>query len=708
MLKFIKDGLSLFNFSKNSKMKIKNPLTYNFKLSPDQINVSHEIINMFKDAKTPRLIQLISQPQAGKTNTIINICSLIDHYSMNTGRKEKAVIFYFQPSDNALKKQLKDRFKGVEYWDRNLKYSPEIAYELIDGDFEVCTPTNIKGLNDELEEKIASKRKHKRNMIFIHDESHRDIDADGKNNSISKFPAFYEKNHIFLIPGNRQKYDENNFNKMQEMYINISASPSSFIEYMKKDELGSYTSFYLKNHDKYLSFKDIHEAGRFKSGFLLNGKKQNEIEKFIITILCEHFLLQKPGCFITRLSKGVDIKNKIQEKIDQYINNPQLLQTHLTQFLDSDICNFQNITKIMTNIQKLRLVLFSSTSPDSIKDKLKNTKCTEYNLVNNWDYDHLKIEDMEYFLTDHNQNGDFKLLFIMESFLQGKTLELNNVRGWFERYHENAFENNAFTIQSVGRNCGPYKDKNYTYPIWVNLEEIRHIINFYDEVELSADENGLIDRNMWHDENVRGRMFITNTYVRQASKKKLCIEISNKFSQNFESYEYEADVFLTKNDAVNYLKEKLSSINLNLEDLCIQTLNAQKDINDMKKNKITTDRLSSYDLNDFSNFSTAVSKHEAKDAISDILLKNYGRYCKTAAATGFRFGLIHIDEASPNPTSIQQWNEWVVNNKSESILTGKQGQYVAYITRIDQTPLTDLNRGEDKKSAIAKAQKQGN
>lgn len=711
MFELIKKPFSFFNFNKNGNkmINLQNELSYSFEekhsLSSDQVNISKEILKMFKDAKTPRLIQLISQPQAGKTNTILNICGLIDNFSKNNNiKREKAVILYFQPSDNALKKQLQDRFTSAEYWDKNLPYSDDISCQLIDDDrFEIYTPANIKGQANDLIHKLEIKRKHKRNIVFIHDESHRDIDGEDKdkNKASAKLPDFYKKNQIFLIPINRQEYDEKNNNKMNEIYINISASPSSFIEYMKEDKLGSYTSYYLKNHDNYLSFNDIHAQGRFKKGFSLT---ESTVDQFIIKIICENFLLQKPGCFVTRIGKKGknDIKKMIETKINEYIKNPQLLQTHLNKYLHHDNCSMENISTILNNIKKLRMILFSSNGEKCIKDEIDEIKNTEFKLVNDWQYNNLKIEDMEYFLSDKNQNEDFKLLFIMESFLQGKTLELNNVRGWFDRYHENPYHNNAFTIQSVGRNCGPYKNKKYTYPIWVNLEEIRHIINFYNEIESSIDEKGLIDNDMWKNEENKGKLSITNTYVKDVSKRKLNEQFLSQCSKDFNSYVYEAEIFNSKELAINWLKEKYASVNLDLENLCVTALNAISE-----KSNGNNKKYSSYDINDFSSFSTSVSVHKTKNAINDILLKNYGRYSKTSSSTGFIFGIIHIDNPSLNPEYISSWNDFVLNNNSDSILTGLQNHYVVYTTRIDQAPLNKINRVKDNKSAIAISQKQG-
>jgi len=399
---------------------------------------------------------------------------------------------------------------------------------------------------------------------------------------------------------------------------------------LKNSNDGYIDTYYLKPHNNYLSFKDIHDQGRFKKGFNLNDKNNNF--DFIKLIICDSFLKGEEGCLIVRI-ENKNIFLKLRDELNECIKNPIILQEKLENLnlLQEDF------KKILKNFQKLKTYLFSSNGIEMDEEK---------KLLN--DHDNFKIKNMNYFL--ENKSEDYKILFIMDSFLQGKTLNLDNVRGWFERYNENPYNNNAFTIQSVGRNCGNYKNKNYEYPIWVNLDEIRHIINFYDIVSEHVETDGRISSRLWNNINNKiSNVFITNTYTKEKSQKKKIKEFEKLYVNEFNSYKYEADCFSSYDEAIYFIDQKLNDANINRNN---QNISVSK-----------------------------VSENNVNNVIGDIILKSYGRYSKTTSSSGgYQWGIIHIDDLNQN--HFKSWNEYVLNDKN-SILFNKKDYYISYVTRIN-------------------------
>lgn len=656
-------------------------------LSHEQIVVSNHILHTLKTgSKAPKSVQLISQPQAGKTNTILNIVGLIDDYSLSR-QSPKTSVLYFQPSDNELKDQLTDRFshptKSI-YWN---KANPDDRRPLPVKGFKIYTPSNIKGQAKALKEEIKNQRRMNYNLICIHDESHRDL---GTSNRPANLPEFYADNQIMLTGMNIQNVDHylaNNKNHNNEIYINISASPASFIEYMKKAQqlnLPQFQTYYLKPHSNYLSFKDIAKQNRFKEGFEILNKKTDNVDRFMVEVVCQGLLLSEPGCLIVRLNPtSRSTVSIVREKVQNYCKYPELLISALDQYLDPALNTAVNIEKIQANLTKVNALLFSCNGDERLSvaiEELDNnfpvksddelsaiddaeelehelTK-NEYNknirqpqeiqLVSGCHNVDLKIDNMDYFLKDEMyQKGEYRILFIMNSFLQGKTLySLNKVRGWFDRFNDNEYHNNAFTIQSIGRNCGPYKNKNYTYPIWTNVNEINRIIDIFDTLDDHTDQFGLVDPAAW----LTSSLILTGTYTKELSKKARK-EIFQQFNiKTFSSFDYEAEIFSSQADAEAFITQQ------------------------MQFHKNITPH----------NFITAsVYNNDINDVIEDVLKGNYSRYRKT----GYDWGLIHLDQANPNHTD--SWHDSL--NNSDSPLFNKHGYFIAYLRRQDTSALQNID-----------------
>jgi hypothetical protein len=663
--------------------EVKQPLSH------DQVVVSNHVLHTLKTpSNMPKTVQLIAQPQSGKTNTVLNMVALIDH---DSGYRTDN--YCFQPSDRALAEQLEDRFSDpikAQYYDKKdpkaLTYPIPVPYN------GVNTPANIKGRALKLAQRIEKSRRANRSIVFIHDESHRDLGTDEKPANLTEF---YAANQIMLTSMNSDNvkyYLAKNKNHNNEIYINISASPASFIEYMKdsvaNDKPQFVQSYYLRPHANYLSFKDIAMKNRFKQGFEISNKKGtiDNVDRFVVEIVCQNLLLAEPGCLIVRLNPGADSDLHIREKIKSYNKHPELLMTALTAFLDPALLTATNIDKITTNLLKVNTLKFTSTAIPKLSQELdllaknfpivEDDELAQYDENNPTDFQilqqiitqnsynkskrdpqelqlisdcheiDLEIGTMDYFMKDEAyQQGEYRILFITNSFLQGKTFKsLNKVRGWFDRYNANHLHNNAFTIQSIGRNCGNHKNRNYTYPIWTNLLEIKNIIETFDVLEDNANEFGLIDPNTFKDHN----LVITGTYTKELSKKarKEFFQLS---AEEFCSPDWEAQLCSSRHEVDTFLARKLSDYhNIDFDSLG----ESVKGI--------------------------SVSKNNSNNVLHDILRGNYSRYRKDDGQGNlFKHGLIFLDDASPNFN--QTWSDTIQNPNSP--LHEKQGYFIAFVER---------------------------
>ena len=160
------------NYEKPVKNKVENDIECLFEhpLSDDQILLSKSIFeNTFKSIKTPKLVQIISQPQAGKTNTILNILALIGNYSHNNPKFDARgfLTVFFQPSDNVLKEQLEDRLT-YEYQDKINKKEETVSCLTLEAN---SLNEVIENLRSELENKInigiASDRHYQNEIIRL-------------------------------------------------------------------------------------------------------------------------------------------------------------------------------------------------------------------------------------------------------------------------------------------------------------------------------------------------------------------------------------------------------------------------------------------------------------------------------------------------------------------------------------------------------------
>ncbi len=705
---------------------IEHNLSY--ALSSNQLLVSKGIFDVFKTPNLIKTVQLISQPQVGKTGTILHALAQIKIYGQEKYSDKKFRIVFIQPSDNELKEQLKDRLKNFKF--KNPKTN---KFECLE-DYESCTDPykiyttadfaktkneeNIKSI--QLANLIQNWRENQDIIIFVHDESHRDCGENGT------FDKFFNENEVYfwgLVEG--QTVHDNYDN---ELYLKISASAANFLRTAKNTTKHEPIAFYLKPNSSYVSFKDLLNEDRIKEGFKIKNKQ--EVRKFLIECLCENFLINEPGCFIVRLGqnnskKRSDTENSnlfksIQNEIDYFLKHKNELKEQLIE--NKNITPFQ-INLVLENIEKLKTFLFISQNKNNpmfkkypeifIKDQQEEeikfkkyddnkkikTENDQNELINsiNSNENVLEIGMMRYFLKDHTQNGNFKVLFIVNSFLQGKTLNLNNVKGWFERYAEDVdTANDAFTIQSIGRNCGNHREKEYEYPIWTNLKLIEGLSYHYDTIIANTD---ILTSKIKDFKNIAD---ISSTYIKAVSnksQKKKEFKLQNPNSLN--TYEFDVKVCNTKEEAIIEIENHFQKNQFSLTDISYHVQNETKHVDYLKKYKTKEQQTlnpyvpidkQSFNLNDFFNrntYSAKISDQTKKNAIAIVDSGKYARFCHTSGGSrnfheefpdGFRYGIIELDGPANNTEYQQTWNSIIEENVNHPLYK-KQGCFIAYFER---------------------------
>ena len=205
--------------------------------------------------------------------------------------------------------------------------------------------------------------------------------------------------------------------------IVVSATPGAHLDFSrtKREETQkpAFRYVYLNPGEDYLSFEKIYSAGRLKETFQI---KDGESEKKFIDEVLIPFLNEKSkGFLIVRNNNGSDPLTELLKR-NEYSHK-------------YDLVEYSSKKK---NIDKLSLDI-------SIQPEIPT------------------------------------ICIITDSYLQGKTFDnVEYIRGWFDRSCDSSTQ--SFTVQSVGRNCG-YKRKQYSYPIWANMNDVKAAINFYKKAE---------------------------------------------------------------------------------------------------------------------------------------------------------------------------------------------------------------------------------
>ena len=696
-----------------------------YALSTGQLMVSKGIFDIFKTPNLIKTVQLISQPQVGKTGTILHALAEIKIYVQEKYPDKKFRIVFVQPADTELKQQLIDRLKKFKF--KNPKTNKFECLEDYEGTAEPLIITtadlarrkneeNIKSI--QLASKIENWRDNQDVIIFVHDESHRDCGEDGT------YDKFFNEQNVYFWGTNEGQVLHNNCE--HELYLKISASASSFLRNAKLTKKHPPISLYLEPNPSYVSFNELIANDRIKEGFKIKTKE--EIRNFVIKCLCEDFLINEPGCFIVRLgqnkkrsdTESSGIFQKIQQDIEYLEKNKNVLKQILT---DTTNLNAMQINTVLDNFGKLKTFLFMAQGKSSpmfknhgdvfIKDqqeeeikfkkyddiKKKNIENKQAELINSIlpTNNTLEIGMMRYFLKDHVQNNDFKVLFIVNSFLQGKTLNLDNVKGWFERCSEENAVNDAFTIQSIGRNCGNHNDKKYSYSIWTNPELIERLADHYNSIVVSTDR--LTCRISSYD-NITD---ISSTYVKsfstQAQNKKN-FKIQNPNSLN--TFEFDVKVCQTKDEAMAAIQNQFQNYQFDLAEISYYVLNETKHVDYLKKFKtkeqqtlnpfVPVDK-NSFTLQNFFNrntYAAKISDQTSKDPIKIINEGKYARFCHTSGATrnfdenfpdGFRYGIIELDKpVANNPEFEKSWIDTMEKDLNHPLYQ-KQGHFIAYFPR---------------------------
>ena len=200
---------SISFFKKESKMtelEIQNQLiqeniehNLDYALSTGQLMVSKGIFDIFKTPNLIKTVQLISQPQVGKTGTILHALAEIKIYVQEKYPDKKFRIVFVQPADTELKEQLIDRLKKFKF--KNPKTNKFECLEDYEGTAEPLIITtadlarrkneeNIKSI--QLASKIENWRDNQDVIIFVHDESHRDCGEDGT------YDKFFNEQNVYF------------------------------------------------------------------------------------------------------------------------------------------------------------------------------------------------------------------------------------------------------------------------------------------------------------------------------------------------------------------------------------------------------------------------------------------------------------------------------------------------------------------------------
>ena len=735
--KMIETQLNLISISETIQHNLPYALTTN------QLLVSKGILEVFKTQNLIKTVQLISQPQVGKTGTILHALAQIKIYAKEKYPDKMVRFVFIQPSDNELKEQLKARLIEFKYKNQKTNkfecledYNRPGIKPLIytTADFSKNKNGQSKTSID-LQESIKIWRENQDIIVFVHDESHRDCGEKGT------FDKFSSENKVYFW--GKQQHETAHDNVENELYLKITASASNFIRYAKSTTKHPPTCFYIKPGILYKSFEELINTDRFREGFFIKDKQQ--IRRFIIECLCENFLLNDPGCFIVRLGQNEkksekensNMFKKIQEEIEIFVNNKQLLKEELNK--NGKLTDIQ-INTVLEKIEKIKSFLFISTSnkndffkkyPDIFEkdqkreeDKLKtyddekiNTnKKREKELINSIDSNEnvLEIGMMRYFLKDNTQNEDFKLLFIVNSFLQGKTLNLNNVKGWFERYADNAdTANQAFTIQSIGRNCGNHM-KDYDYPIWTNIELIEKLVCHYDSIAGSVDS---LTSKITSFENI---IDITSTHIKSLlckNQNKKQFKLNNPNSLN--TFEFEVKICNTKQDAINEIENHFKNKNFDLTELSYHIRNETiyadylkkyKTLEEQKLNPFVPIDKENFTLKDFfdrNTYLTKISAQTKKNAMKIVNDGKFARFCHTSGGSrnfhdefpnGFRYGIVELDHVANNAEYQKTWNDIIEKNQDHPLYQ-KQGYCVAYFER-DLIPQKDKMNNDNQRIMV--------
>ncbi len=441
------------------ELKIISQIGYVQKIFDNQKNAANIIMD--KVHNNSRSFLLIAEPQSGKTGAMVDFCLKLEE------EYPHLFLHIFIPSDLTLKDQTKLRFcadteregyiTSLDQKRINIHYPQSLRSAKSKDDFE-------SSLNND--RKIV--RQKNGMIVFMHDESHRDISENGIFNT-----RFRELN-IPLTKLVKEDYEldlvSNAFND-HEISLLCTATPGPQIEFAKEyyriyKQL-PFEIVYLYPGEKYLNIQKLKDAGRIKQAIKLD-KSESALSYFSSNVL-NKFFEEKAGYGIVRMTS-----TKCMDEIKSTIENTARKYGKKVEF-KIYTCNNKNISELSDDI--------------------------------------------------HTPTSYHTICFILNSYLQGKTIsiekddkqisDLSNIRFWYDTFDKSG-NNDTLVAQSVGRNCG-YFESTTNYPIYTDIDAVERLIKFYNTIkDINNNPAAILELPP-----------ITGTYIKRVPKQKEQNDFSN-------------------------------------------------------------------------------------------------------------------------------------------------------------------------------------
>lgn len=449
------------------------------KIHPNQKNTAKKVFNEFLNNPTEPIC-VISQPQAGKTGLSIALGQLfLEHHipiSENTEQSvqdrmnahENLKMILISPSDNNLEQQTLERFENHE-WNISTTTRPAVINKKA---FQTFKYSDSKTKKEDLED-ICSGDKAK---IIFSDEAHIGHCNDGIIHD-----ALYKSNRI----------------SCKFLPVWVSASPAGF-----PGEADGGHVCYLPPGKGYFGVKDAVSGRMFdssKHGCLKKGKSEStvsylkRISDFTKDVIFPALLIAKDptsagyspenNIGIIRVDPGPVARKDFYDAIKKTVLPSPFNKTVEEMIIDNQI----------------ELKEFTSDKTKSVGVPIHNI---EFLTKEDKNGNHGYLSEKK--INDSGLNESFKIMFIVGGYLQGYTIEAKNrLAFWFEQSQTKknkkknnppgvSWKNTTKPLQSIGRNFGYPIQKsdgtllslhNLKYPIYADVEMMRAMADYYDQVE---------------------------------------------------------------------------------------------------------------------------------------------------------------------------------------------------------------------------------
>lgn len=375
---------------------------------------------LIRSGDNPVHILLSAQFQSGKTGALMHTCKkLYDHYF--EGKSKKPNLLFLGPSDTVLKSQTFDRINS----------EPKIVTCLVGGDIWHAPDTWSTQKGAKLKNHVQAILATKEPLIIICDEAH--IGIGTSKHGLQKVPEFFEE-IVGSLPGVT--------GRPNIKYIQVTATPYShdtYVDYMARiGQQCLIEEVYLEPGTGYTSFGDFVADERIYPNFSrrlpadLRGRKEKQAWK-----------KQNDEEFRPRFTELLKLFK------EEHKNDPKYFVVRVT----------------------------SKADRDSYFECFKDADM-EYSL-----YESKKSNIKEFEQHLDTTPNECKALVIIQSYKQGKTLNLDHVGAWYENDTSNG-RHDADVGQSVGRCCG-YTAASHNFPIYCDEDVIHEIVKYFDKCQMS-------------------------------------------------------------------------------------------------------------------------------------------------------------------------------------------------------------------------------